>query len=178
MKKTVYIILAVVVFGLLTMFALRMYTKSHSPFETLLFKDVVEVEYCRPYKNERVIFGELVPYEKVWRTGANEATLVRIKKPLKFGGVEVGPGEYSLWTIPGVENWKVILNTETGQWGINNDGIANREPENDVLQIETPVIKSQKVFEQFTIQFTETPESVDMELMWDQTMVVIPLEIL
>jgi len=152
-------------------------TKSLSPEDHVVFHQddlSITVFYNRPYKKEREIFGKLVPYGKVWRTGANEATTFETNKDLKIDGSILKAGKYSLWTIPGEESWTVIFNSEHGQWGINSDGQANRNPERDVLKVEALSVKQERVFEQFTIAFETTSEEIEMVLLWDTTLVAVP----
>ena len=103
----------------------RSYTKSFSPEAVAEFSHdslSVRVKYCRPARKGRLIFGRsqdqaLVPYGRVWRTGANEATEITFKKDAMFGGKPVKAGTYSLYSIPGEKEWTVILNPELKQWG-------------------------------------------------------------
>src|SRR5688572_14761372 len=106
-------------------------TKSFSPEGEVVFtKDNLRIKvlYNRPYKKGREIFGSLVPYDKVWRTGANEATIFETNKDLSIEGKKLKAGKYTLWTIPGQESWTIIFNSEYGQWGINSKAEANRDP--------------------------------------------------
>ncbi|MEJ2004148.1 MAG: DUF2911 domain-containing protein, partial [Cyclobacteriaceae bacterium] len=126
-------ILAIVL--LIAFVALRLYTKSFSPEETVKLESGdlnVSVTYCRPYASDRTVFGELVPYGEVWRTGANEATLFTTNQDLLVNEELLPAGDYSLFTIPGPDNWEIIFNSETGQWGISvtRGGKANRKDEN------------------------------------------------
>jgi hypothetical protein len=132
------------------------------------------VFYNRPYKKGREIFGSLVPYDKVWRTGANEATTFETNKDLLIEGRTLKKGKYSLWTIPGEESWTIILNSEYGQWGIGSDGEANRNPKSDILTIEVIAVQQERVFEQFTISFERVGEDAEMVLIWDKTLVAMP----
>jgi hypothetical protein len=152
-------------------------TKSASPEQTVSFEEgdlKINVFYNRPYKKGRVIFGGLVPYDAVWRTGANEATTFETSKALNIQGKKLAPGKYSLWTIPGKENWVVIFNSEFGQWGINSDGNANRDPALDAVSVDIIPITQEKEFEQFTIAFDQVGEEAEMVLIWDKTLVAIP----
>ena len=179
MKKILIILVSIVAVGALGMFGIRLYTKSFSPEETVVYnQDQLTITYCRPYKNDREIFGGLVPFGEVWRTGANESTTFTCNRDILFGGVPLKSGSYSLWTIPEKDFWTIILNAETGQWGVSASSVANRDPEEDVLSIEVPVITTPKVFEQFTITFEEHKEELDMIMMWDTTLIVIPIKIL
>jgi len=153
-------------------------TKSASPEEGVSFSQgdlKIEVRYNRPSKKGRDIFGGLVPYGKVWRTGANEATTFETNKDIQIDGKNLRAGKYTLWTIPEEENWTIIFNSEVGQWGINSSGEANRSAENDVLQIVVHSVKQDRVFEQFTISFEKTGEEADMVLIWDKTLVAVPI---
>ncbi|HEY8513712.1 MAG TPA: DUF2911 domain-containing protein [Cyclobacteriaceae bacterium] len=130
--------------------------------------------YNRPYKKGREIFGGLVPYGQVWRTGANEATTFETDKDLTFEGKVLKRGKYSLWTIPRPDTWTIIFNSEHGQWGINSKGEPNRDPARDVLTIDVPAMTQDRVVEQFTVTFESVGDDVEMVLMWDKTLVAVP----
>lgn len=152
-------------------------TKSFSPEEEVLFSQndlTIKVFYNRPSKKGREIFGGLVPYDKVWRTGANEATTFETSKDLVIEGQTLNAGKYSLWTIPRENTWTVIFNSEHGQWGLNAKGEPNRNPELDVLKIDVQAVQQEQVFEQFTIAFGKTGEEAEMVLIWDKTLVSVP----
>ncbi len=155
-------------------------TKKASPEETVNLSDGdlnVSVFYNRPYKKGRIIFGELVPFNKPWRTGANEATVFESNKTLIFKGKELKAGKYSLFTIPGEQVWTIIFNTEYGQWGIKFNGEVNRNPAKDVVVIEVPSVLQEKEFEQFTISLEKADEEKEMILMWDKTLVSVPFSV-
>jgi hypothetical protein len=179
MKKPFLIIAIILVILLIGFFGSKKYTKSSSPAAIAGYHQKgidVEVNYSRPSKKKRYIFGReqdnaLVPYGKVWRTGANEATLIKIEKSIIFAGKPVQPGTYSLWTIPGQSSWKVILNKETGQWGTDyNDG-------QDFLKGDVPIRINKKAEELFEIYFEEKPDGVNMILSWDQTEAIVPIQL-
>lgn len=152
-------------------------TKAFSPEENVAFahQDLkIKVFYNRPYKKGRQIFGSLVPYDKVWRTGANEATSFETNKDLIIEGKTLRKGKYSLWTIPRKETWTFIFNTQYGQWGIKSDGEANRDPQRDVLTFDINTLEQEREFEQFTIAFEPIGEDAEMVLMWDKTLVAVP----
>jgi hypothetical protein len=151
--------------------------KSLSPEDFVVFHQdalSITVYYNRPSKKGREIFGKLVPYGKVWRTGANEATSFETNKDLTIEGKVLKAGKYSLWTIPGEETWTVIFNSEHGQWGINSDGLANRNPDKDVVKVDVLAVKQEREFELFTIAFETTGEDSEMVLIWDKTVVSVP----
>jgi len=169
----------VIIIGLVFVlqFVQKQNTKSFSPEDKTSFKDgnvVIDVSYNRPLKKDREIFGKLVPYDQVWRTGANEATIFETNTDLNIEGKVLKAGKYSLWTIPGKEVWTVIFNSEHGQWGINSDGEANRKAVNDVLTVQIASVQSDQTFEQFTISFEGSAGDGEMILLWDKTVVPVP----
>jgi hypothetical protein len=153
-------------------------TKSFSPEDEVVYTQGdlnLKVFYNRPYKKDREIFGALVAFDKVWRTGANEATTIETNKDLTIEGKKLKAGKYSLWTIPRENMWTIIFNSEYGQWGINSKGEANRQPERDVLSVDVTAVQQDQVFEQFTISFEKSGEDVEMVLAWDKTLVSVPI---
>ncbi len=143
--------------------------KRASPRETAELGDL-KVEYSRPYKKGREVFGVLVPYNQVWRLGADEATEITFKKDATFGGKKVKAGTYSMFAIPGEKEWEIILNPELKQWGAYNyDKIKDK----DVVKVKVPV-KSQK---ESTEQFTITPEEKNLKIVWDKAYVEVPYKI-
>lgn len=153
-------------------------TKSASPQADVNYVSdglSIHIFYNRPFKKGRKIFGGLVPYGKVWRTGANEATVFETSKNLNINGKRLKAGKYTIWTIPTEQTWIVIFNSEYGQWGINHiDGEANRNPQYDVLSIEVPVLIQDKEFEKFTISVEKTGEDQELIFIWDKTLVSVP----
>jgi hypothetical protein len=153
-------------------------TKKASPEATVEYKKdgkEISVFYCRPSKKGREIFGGLVPYGQVWRTGANEATTFTSKKDLQIGGQTLPAGKYSLFTIPGADQWTVIWNKKEYGWGIKWGGETQREPEADALQVKVPVQTVYAPVELFTISFEEG-DSLNFVLAWDKTKVVVPIK--
>lgn len=162
---------------LLVKYVERKKTKSLSPEEEVTYSEgdlKVKVLYNRPSKRGRKIFGELVPYGQVWRTGANEATTFETNKPLTIEGKTLAAGKYTLWTIPDSTVWIVIFNTEYSQWGINHKGEANRNPSLDIMNIPVHAVIQDRTFEQFTIEFEKVGEQAEMVLLWDNTVVAVP----
>jgi VCBS repeat-containing protein len=140
-----------------------------SPHDTVTAKNI-EITYGRPYKKNRDIFGSLVKYGEVWRTGADEATQITFKKDATFGGKAVKAGTYTLFTIPAEGEWTVILNSQLKQWGAY-DYAKNKDK--DVLQVKVPAKKIASTVEQLTI----IVEGSNIVITWDQTMVTIPVKI-
>src|SRR5687768_8530487 len=149
-------------------------TKSFSPEDEVIFEQgdlTIKVFYNRPSKKGREIFGGLVPYDQVWRTGANEATTFETSKDLLIEGQTLKAGKYSLWTIPRETTWTIIFNSEHGQWGLNSKGEPNRNAQLDVLKVDAHAVRQEQEFEQFTIAFEKTGEDAEMVLIWDKTLV-------
>ena len=127
----------------------------------------VSVTYSAPSKKGREIFGGLVPYGQVWRTGANNATEITFAADTKFGGKDIKAGTYSLFTIPGEKEWTVILNSELKQWGsFGYEKIKSK----DVLKVTATPVKTKEVVEQFKIRFDG---SNNLILEWDTTQVSV-----
>jgi hypothetical protein len=134
----------------------------------------IEIAYSRPYKKGRVIFGGLVPYDQVWRTGANEPATFETNQDLTVGGKKLPAGKYTLWTIPHEKNWEVIFNGKMYRWGIGDDGKASREPDADVASVTVPTQVLPKNMEQFTIRVLDGKVPT-MVMGWDLTQVSVPL---
>ena len=112
LKKIVWVILGIFTGFFVFFFSAKTYTKSHSPEKVAVYQDAdfnIKVKYSSPFKKNREIFGLLVPYSKVWRTGANEATTFSTNKDLKFNDGVLPAGEYTLWTIPNEDQWEIIF---------------------------------------------------------------------
>ncbi|MFT3701901.1 MAG: DUF2911 domain-containing protein [Agriterribacter sp.] len=134
-------------------------------------KPLIKVTYSRPSKKDREIFGKLVPYGQVWRTGANEATEIKFYADAVIGGKKVKAGTYSLFTIPGEKEWTIILNTDLDYWGA-----YSYKQEKDVLRVTAPAAKSDSTIENFSIQFAKSDDGAIMRLGWDNTVVNVPVK--
>ena len=131
----------------------------------------IELTYSRPGAKGRVVFGDLVPYGKLWRTGANAATRLVFTNPVEIGGKKLDSGTYVLYTIPAEESWEVIINK-----GIKNGGTDGYKESEDVVRFKVPSIKTKTKVESFTMQFSNIkPESCDLELMWEKKAISIPI---
>jgi len=130
------------------------------------------VDYGRPAKRGRVIFGNVVPWGRVWRTGANQATHFRTTADLAIGGTHVPAGTYTLWTIPNPDGWVLILNRQTGQWGTMYD------PAQDFARIPMQVRRRATPEERFTIRFEPQGEGrALLVLAWDDVEAFVPVEV-
>lgn len=179
--KRLIILLSIVVIGVLAYinFYTEVFKKPLSPKDTVEFKlnDLeLEVFYNRPSKRERDIFGGLVAYNKVWRTGANEATTFKTNKALKIGIDSLPAGKYTLWTIPNKESWQVIFNNKQYPWGVNDAMQAMREADFDIINVNVPVEKIPTTVEQFTIAFDNSTDNLSLTMAWDNTIIVVPLK--
>ncbi len=151
-------------------------TKKASPEDRVVHaRDGLELEvfYNRPSRKGRRIFGELVPYDQVWRTGANEATTFTTSEPLTIDGRVLKAGSYTLWTIPGREHWLVIWNDRMYPWGVDFDQKPQRRPEHDALQVRVPVERPDTTVEQFTIAIQEAP--LALILAWEDIRLTVPM---
>lgn len=154
-------------------------TKSYSPEDIVQYQNgdwKMEVFYNRPYKKDRIIFGGLVPYNEVWRTGANEATTFETNKDILVDGSLLKAGKYTLWTIPMENSWKVIFNSQMYPWGITSEKKPSRIADYDALVVEVPVRRLKNPLEQFTIGFTEAFELTNFNLAWDDTLIRVPIK--
>jgi hypothetical protein len=121
------------------------------------------VDYGRPAKRGRVVLGALVPNGEVWRTGANAATQFRTDKALDFGGTVVPAGFYTLWSLYTGSGWKLIVNSETGQWG------TAHKADKDLFSIDMKMSTLPQVVERFTISVDSTDQGGVLNLDWDTT---------
>lgn len=130
----------------------------------------VKIVYGSPRKRGREIFGALVPYGEVWRTGANEATEITTTGDLNFGEHRLPAGTYSLFTIPYPDRWTIIVNRALGQWGA-----YEYNADLDLFRFDVPVRQTDKLYEGFTITFEQEGDSTFLYLRWDRTEVRIPV---
>jgi hypothetical protein len=123
----------------------------------------LRIDYGRPGKRGRTIFGDLVPYGQVWRTGANAATQFRTDKPLDFGGTVVPAGFYTLWAVPAPGGWTLRFNSETGQWG------TAHKPDRDLCTVDMKVSSLPTVVERFAISVEPSAQGAVLHMDWDTT---------
>ncbi len=134
----------------------------------------ISIAYSRPGVKGRTIFGELVPYDKMWRTGANKAVQFSASSDFKFGGKDVKAGDYALFTIPGKTEWEVILYKETEHWGTPETWV-------DSLEAARVKVKSKALtdnVESFTIAFDNVVDGnkADLNISWAKTKVTVVIE--
>jgi Protein of unknown function (DUF2911) len=132
-----------------------------------------KVCYGRPSRLGRTIFGDLIPFGEIWRTGANEPTTVHLPVAASIAGIAVEPGSYSLYTVPGETEWQVVVNRSTSQWGIESQyaGVEAQE----VGRAAVPAERTESPVEQFTIGSAPTATGAELLLEWENTRVRIPV---
>lgn len=139
----------------------------HQAFSTSFIK----LDYSRPSKNGRKVFGALIPFDQVWRTGANATTKITFGEEVSFGGEEVEPGEYALYTIPGKTSWQVILNKGVDNWGA--DGFDAQE---NLVKIDVPVQELDQIQESFSLSLESlSKDKAVLRLDWDNTRIDVPI---
>lgn len=135
-------------------------------------KALVKVVYSRPQRNNRELFGQLVPYGKVWRTGANEATEIRFYEDAVVAGKKIKKGTYSLFTIPEKDRWTIIFNSDLDFWGA-----YTYNEKNDVLRVTGKPETLPDAVENFAIRFTgDQKDKAVMVLAWGNTAVKVPMQ--
>ena len=175
MKPSISVICLLLCFNLCL--GQRLKTPTLSPFSKISQQvglTEVALQYSRPSAKGRVVFGELVPYNKVWRTGANAATRITFKEIAKIGGKTIQPGEYAIYTIPREGRWTIIIHANTSLRSIAGGAY---KPSNDVFRFEVSSKKNNYV-ETFTCQFSEVKtNSVMLDIAWENTLISIPIEV-
>jgi hypothetical protein len=133
---------------------------------------IVRVVYSRPQKDNRIIFGQLVEYNKVWRLGANEATEIEFFKDVTIAGKKVLKGRYTIYAIPTESKWTIILNKDTDTWGA-----FVYDEKKDVLRTDVPVQSLPTPVEAFSMNFNKTDKGMDLFIAWDNVSVNLPISI-
>jgi DUF2911 family protein len=130
----------------------------------------ITVDYSSPRAKGRKIYGGLVPFGEVWRTGANEATSFVTTANLTIGGKDVPAGSYTIFTIPNQNKWTLIINKKTGEWGI-----PYKYESDDQARVDMDVSKTSGPVENFTISFHEMGTGCHMYLDWENTRATVEL---
>lgn len=172
MKKILLVLNAT--FLLLAANAQSLTTPQPSPTQTIKQNfgvGSIELSYSRPAKKGRKVMGELVPFGKVWRTGANGATTINFSEDVTIGGKELKAGKYGLLTIPGEKKWTVIISKD-----VTVNQPSNYKEENDAVRVEAEVMTTPVSVENFTINFADiTGSSCNVEMMWENTYIHFPV---
>ncbi|MBT8244104.1 MAG: DUF2911 domain-containing protein [Winogradskyella sp.] len=132
-------------------------------------KQLAKVYYSRPQLKGRTVGTDLAPYGKVWRTGANEATELILHVDMNLNGTKLKAGAYSLFTIPGEKEWKIIVSSDLNNWGA-----SGYKKENIVASIKVPVTMSDKSLEAFSMAFVPSDDGVHLHMGWDKVRVAVP----
>lgn len=171
MKKVLF--LFTLVLSGLTMNAQKFSKLDKSPMDAVAYpmsyknsEKVMKITYSRPQLKGRAI-ETLAPAGKVWRTGANEATEIKIFEDVVIGGKKVAAGTYSLFTIPGEKEWTVILSTDLNVWGS-----YSYNKDNDVVRVAAKVSENDKSIEAFSITFDK---DMNLYMAWGTTLVTLPI---
>jgi hypothetical protein len=154
------------------------YINPKSPRDTVSFNKeelALEVDYSRPYKKDRLIFGfeeenALVPYSAYWRLGANFATTFETNQEISFAGRPLQAGKYRVYAVPEEDHWVISLNSE-----FDSFGYSEPDYEMDIMSVNIATAKLMNPIEQFTIDFVETDNSLSLRFRWDTTSVSLPI---
>jgi hypothetical protein len=136
----------------------------HTDVTATLAGKKITVSYGRPYVKGRAIFGGLVPWDEVWRTGADEATTFTTEADVVIGGLKVPKGEYALFTIPAKKQWTLVLNKTAKQWGA-----FKYDAKQDLGRAPMTVASTAKPVEQFTVELVPAGKQLTLKLSWDKT---------
>ena len=166
------------VFGALSGFSQQLKTPTLSPLSNIsqeIGLTEISISYARPSAKGRSIFGSLVPFDKIWRTAANGGTKITLNETSKIGGHSIEPGTYAVFTIPGKEEWTIIIHGNTKLRSLAGGAYQQKD---DVFRFQ---VKSQKInpfTETFTIQFADLgSDSCTLQMLWENTLINIPVEV-
>lgn len=161
----------------LTQLTAQISTPAPSPSSTLeqvVGLTTVTIEYSRPGMKGRTIFGDLVPYDKIWRTGANSSTQLTFSDDVKLGGVDVPKGTYALYTKPGKSEWTVMIYKDLSLGG----GVARYDEANELGRFTAKVNELPFSIESFTISIGDiSNDKANIMVMWEKTAIMLPLEV-
>jgi hypothetical protein len=172
-KKSIILISAIILLTLVTSAVAQTNAKPRpSPAATAdatLDGKKISIAYSQPSMRGRKIMGGLVPYDKVWRTGANDATTLKTETDLNIGGTAVPAGTYTLYSLPSAGTWQLIINKQTGQWG------TEYHPEQDLARVDMKKESLSSPVETFVINFEpkSNPNAIVME--WETTKLSVPI---
>ena len=167
MKKVAVLLLSLISLGSM---AQGIKTPAPSPTQTLkqdFALSSIEINYSRPAAKGRKVFGDLVPFGKIWRTGANGATKITFGEDVKVGGMPVKAGSYAIYSVPNANEWEIIINK-----GANNSGLTGYKTEDDVARFKVKPMQLPMNIESFTILLGNlTASSASVQILWEKTAV-------
>ena len=148
-----------------------------SPYDSVRVQvagQTAQICYSRPSARGRQIYGGLVPFDTLWRTGANEPTIIHLPVAARIAGIAVEPGSYSLYTVPGQQQWQVVVNRSTTQWGEESNYTPDVRAQ-EIGRAEVPTERIESPVEQFTIRAEPAGEGSQIIIEWENTRVLIPI---
>ncbi len=173
-KRTAFVTLLLLTFALLASAQTKDKSKRPSPpaQAQCKFSDgkTITVDYSSPRANGRKIYGGLVPFGEVWRTGANEATTFVPTANLTIGGKDIPAGNYTMFTVPAQDKWTLIINKKTGEWGI-----PYKYESDELARVDMTVSKTSAPVENFTISFHEMGTGCHMYIDWENTRATVEI---
>jgi len=176
MKKTITIICSLLFVAISGLKAQTIKTPAPSPLQTLkqaFALSEISIEYSRPSAKGRTVFGDLVPYDKIWRTGANQATKITFGEEVKIGGSTLAAGTYALYSMPGKTTWNIMFYKDLKLGG----DVANYKKEDEVLNITVPSKRMADTTETFTINIDNiTANKAHVVISWENTKVSFAVE--
>ena len=142
-------------------------------FEQEVGSAKIKITYSRPLVRGRKIFGELVPFDKLWRTGASDCTVITTSEDIYFGNSILKAGSYSMFSIPSINEWTIIVNTDT-----TLHGETGYDEKKDVMRFKVPLEKKTNFYETFTIELNDINSKGEafLKILWENTMVKIPVK--
>ena len=147
-----------------------------SKVEQMVGLTEIEIEYSRPSMRGREVFGNLVPFGKVWRTGADNSTKISFDTDVIISGKTIQSGTYSIFSIPNKESWEIILYSDVELWGVPRDWSENKIVFSSMFDVKK--LKKSNTVETFTISFNDlTNNDVNMSISWENTSVDIKIEV-
>ena len=148
-------------------------TSPSASFQQELGSATIKMAYSRPLARGRKIFGELVPFEKLWRTGASDCTTITTDEDIDFAGFVLKAGSYSVFTIPSNKEWTIIINSDITLHGENG-----YDEKKDIIRLKVPVEQSRNFYETFTIEINDINSKGEgfLKIIWEDTLIKIPLK--
>ena len=142
-------------------------------FEQEVGSGKIKITYSRPLVRGRKIFGELVPFDKLWRTGASDCTVITTSEDISFGNNVLKAGSYSIFSIPSINEWSIIVNSDT-----TLHGETGYDEKKDIMRFKVPLEKSPNFYETFTIELNDINSKGEafLKILWENTMVKIPVK--
>ena len=142
-------------------------------FEQEVGSGKIKITYSRPLVRGRKVFGELVPFDKLWRTGASDCTVITTSEDISFGNNVLKAGSYSIFSIPSINDWTIIVNSDT-----TLHGETGYDEKKDIMRFKVPLEKSPNFYETFTIELNDINSKGEafLKILWENTMVKIPVK--